>query len=92
MKQVVLAIVLATALSGCYIGVRSPIYGGFEPPVVVEHGPPVVQGPPGAYIAPPFYPYILYGPYGYWGGGWYGRNYYGRGYYGYYGQGYGHRS
>jgi len=75
MKQVVLAIVLATALSGCYIGFRSPIYGGFEPPVVVEQGPPVVQGPPaaygppGAYIAPPpFYPYIPYGPYGYWGG------------------------
>ena len=89
MKQVILAIVLATALSGCYIGVRSPIYGGFEPPVVVEQGPPVVLGPPRAYIAPPFYPYRPYGPYGYWGGGWYGKHYYGRGHYGH---GHGHRS
>jgi hypothetical protein len=104
MKQIILAIVLATTLTGCYVGVRSPIYGGFEPPFV-EQGPPVAQAPPGAYspapypgqyppapypsgayVEPPFYPYVAFGPYGYWGGGWYGRHWFGRGFYGHRGR------
>ena len=44
MKQVIVALVLATALSGCYVGIRSPIYGGFDPPVVVERGHQSCQG------------------------------------------------
>jgi len=46
MKQLILVIMLATALGGCYVGVRSPIYGGTtEPPVVVP--------PPNAPVAAP---------------------------------------
>ena len=37
MKQLILVIMLATALGGCYVGVRSPIYGGTtEPPAEQE--------------------------------------------------------
>ena len=83
MKHVIVAILLATTLSGCYVGIRSPIYGGFDPPLVVEQGPPVAPPPPGPYLAPPpYYPYVPYGPYGYWGGGWYSGHYWRRGYYG----------
>src|SRR5438067_13080807 len=60
MKQLVFVIVCAAMLGGCYVGVRSPIYGGTEPPVVVQGEPvpaPVVIEPgwelyPGEYGAP----------------------------------------
>jgi hypothetical protein len=45
MKQLVAVIVCAAMLGGCYVGVRSPIYGGSEPPVVVQ--------PPGEPVPPP---------------------------------------
>ena len=73
MKQLILVIMLATALGGCYVGVRSPIYGGTtEPPVVVP--------PPNAPVAAPvviepgweLYPWVYGAPYGYWAGGYFG--------------------
>jgi hypothetical protein len=82
MKRIVLAIVLATTLSGCYIGVRPPLY--------VESEPPVVVAPPGVAVEPPviiepgweLYPWVYGAPYGYWGGGYFGGHDWRRGHYG----------
>jgi hypothetical protein len=82
MKQLVLVIVCAAMLGGCYVGVRSPIYGGFEPPVVVP--PPGVAVEPAVIIEPGWelYPWVYGAPYGYWGGGDFGDHYWKRGHYG----------
>lgn len=82
MKRVVLAIVLATTLSGCYVGVRPPLYVEPEPPVVVA--PPGVAVEPSIIIEPGWelYPWVYGAPYGYWAGGYFGGHYWRRGHYG----------
>jgi len=66
MKQLVFVIVCAAMLGCCYVGVRSPIYGGTEPPVVVQ-GEPV---PAPVVIEPGWelYPWVYGAPYGILGG------------------------
>jgi hypothetical protein len=82
MKQLVLVIMCATMLGGCYVGVRNPVYP--------EPGPPVVVPPPGVVVEPAIiiepgwelYPWVYGAPYGYWGGGYFHSHYWRRGHYG----------
>jgi hypothetical protein len=82
MKQLMLVIVCAAMLGGCYVGVRSPIYEEPGPPVVVP--PPGVAVEPAVIIEPGWelYPWVYGAPYGYWGGGYFGGHYWRRGHYG----------
>jgi hypothetical protein len=82
MKQLVLVIVCVAILGGCYVGVRSPIYGGVEPPVVI---PPPGEPVPAPVVIEPgweLYPWVYGAPYGYWEGGNFGGHYWKRGHYG----------
>ena len=82
MKQLALVIVLATALAGCTVGVRSPIYAEFEPPIVVTQPGVVVE--PSVMIEPGWelFPWVYGAPYGYWNGGNFGGHAWNRGHYG----------
>jgi hypothetical protein len=69
MRKLLLVLACMMFLSGCYVGVRSPVVvGPLDEPYAVGP-PPVVVGPP-----------LIY-PYGYWGGGFYRGRYLGPGYY-----------